>query len=154
MEPSLPSSSAVFSLKNIIEFIYTQQIICILLWEELQENMGSYILDQSTAVVNIYFIFKNAVINFGSDEVSQAELIRRKQMEMTLNEMIEYFENQIGVADFNSETLNSEIKNAFQNLVIRATKIVNITLTDSDESDDDDSIFDKAFDSILSKNTK
>lgn len=155
MEPSLPSTSTVFSLKNILEFIYTQQqIISIFLWEELLENMGSFILDQPSTIVNIYFIFKNAVSNFGADEVSQAELIRRKEMKMTLTEMIEFFENEIGVADFNSQTINSEIKNTFQNLVIKSTKLVDITLTDSDETDDDDNVFDKAFENILTKNKK
>lgn len=155
MEPSLPSTSAVFSLKNILEFIYTQQqIISIFLWEELLENMGSFILDQPSTIVNIYFIFKNAIINFGADEVSQAELIRRKETKMTLTEMIEFFENEIGVTDFNSQTINSEIKNTFQNLVIKSTKLVDITLTDSDETDDDDNVFDKAFENILTKNKK
>lgn len=161
---SSSSSYILFSLKHIVQFIYFEKIVSIILWEELIEKMTSFMIDQPSAVVQIYIVFKNAIANFGQNEVSQIELIRQKEKERTLDEIIEYFSNQITNDQFIVEALNFETVSVFKDLIKKINNINlnvnetdNFKINDDDDDDDDDSSndeFNNSINLILNKNNK
>lgn len=98
--------------------------------------------------------------NFGQNEVSQLELVRQKEKKRTLDEIIEYFNEQITNEQFIAESINFETVYIFKDLIKKA-KNINSNDNETDESkidddDDDDNSssdeFNKSINSILNKN--
>lgn len=150
MDPvtATPSTSSTidYSLIELIEIIYLTGICSISGWEFLLNNLKKIILDEQDVLVNVFFTLSNAVSNFLLDENSQPNYIKIKEMKLTLEEMLQYFSEQISQENLHAKSINFDCIKRFKELIQETEKIELININDSDtDVDDDDDVVKKAF---------
>ena len=91
------------------------------------------------------------------DEPSEIDIFRRKQKEMSLAEIIHYFNSQIDDELYNSKNLDYDSIKLFRELISRKKSVETIELdknsdSSSDTQSDSGDDFDKIFNSFSNKN--
>lgn len=69
-------SSILFFDKRHNSNFQCEGLIKIILWEEEFEDVKLSWIDQNSIIINVYYIYYNAINNFWSEEVSQEKCLR------------------------------------------------------------------------------
>lgn len=165
METEAGSSRVVYysySVRDIIRILYMQGLVKLFYWDEIFENLKLNIVNESSVIVNLYFILYNAITDFFKDELSQAKVLNEKHRIISINELNDYFNTIMPKEQLDLKTIDVQTVQIFKDLVKREYKILYEIDNDEDkgstvvvnsESDDDDDndedIFEKEFQSIL-----
>ena len=119
-------------------------------------DVKSVILEQPSTIINLFLTIQNAIIHVFDDEPSEIDIFRsRKQKELTLAEMIDYFNSQISDEHCNVKSIDYDTIKLFRDLINR-TKLVEIIEIDkdSDTQTDSEDYFDKVFNSFSNDKPK
>ena len=154
---SSPSPSAgpstYFSMNDLIQCLYISGLVKIVMWEEAFANLKSTILDQPSTIVHLYLIIQTAIMHIFDEEPSEIDIFRKKEKEMTLAEILDYFNFQIDDSNFHTKTLDYDTIRLFRELINKSKLTETIELKDGDSGSDDESDssgddFDKIFNSF------
>ncbi len=159
MEAEASSCAPItFSIRDIIRTLFAEGLIKIIYWEEILINLKPIIIDQKTPVVNLYLILYNAVIDFLTNEASQVKILKEKQRDLTIEELLDYFVNHIPNDQLDCQTIDLEVVRIFKELTKNEYKTLYEVKknsecssgSDDDDNDDyNDDIFEKEFSAIL-----